>query len=131
MNQTTKAPSGRTRRQPVGTRNRLSLHGQEPGYNYRIVADRSNNIAVLKEAGYEFVPADKVRVGDSRVSVAGPVGEHAMVSLGGGETGYVMRQKQEWYDEDQASKRSAVKETLDSMKRLNKKDGDYGKISID
>jgi hypothetical protein len=130
MNQTVKSPSGRVKRQPVGTRNRLTLKGKEPGYEYRIVADRSNNISALQEQGYEFVPADKITVGDSRVNQAPKPGEHATISLGAGETGYVMRIQEDWYKDDQAAKRAEVQATLDSMKRVNKADGDYGKISI-
>lgn len=130
MTQTAKAPSGRVRRQPVGTRNRLSIKGKEPGYVYRIVADRSDNIATLREAGYEHVPADKVTVGDSRVNVPKNLSEHATISLGGGEIGYVMRQKEDWYEEDQAAKRAAIKETEDAIKRVDKKDGNYGSIKV-
>ncbi len=127
---TNKAPSGRTRRQPVGTRNRLSLHGMEAGFEYRIVADRSDNISQLEAAGYEFVPADKITVGDSRVNVPKADGEKATVSLGGGETGYVMRQRKEWYEEDQQAKMKAIQETKDSIQRKSKNKDDYGSVKI-
>lgn len=131
MSQIQKAPSGRVRRQPVGKRNRLSIVGKEPGYEYRIAMDKDDNIAALQEAGYEFVPADKVRVGDKRVNVPSSTegGQNATVSLGGGRVGYVMRQKQEWYDEDQAAKRAEVIEVQNTIKR-DKKGGDYGRIKI-
>lgn len=128
MNQSPKPPSGRVRRQPVGTRNRLSLHGKEAGYKYRIAADRSDNISQLIEQGYEHVPADKIKVGDSRVSAPKTMSEHATVSLGGGEVGYVMRQKEEWYEEDQATKRRAIQDTKDTIKRG--KAGDYGDVKL-
>lgn len=130
MTQIQKAPSGRVRRQPVGTRNRLSITGQEPGYVYRIVSDTSDRISQMEAAGYEFVPADQVKVGDSRINQPKGQGEKATVSIGGGVVGYVMRQKQEWYEEDQAAKRAEVARTMESMKRVNKSDGEYGSVKI-
>jgi hypothetical protein len=131
MSDLEKPPSGRVRRQPVGTRNRLSLHGKEPGYVYRIVADRSDSISQMISAGYEHVPADKIKVGDSRVNIPKAPGENASVPLGGGEIGYVMRTKEEFYNEDQARKRAIIQETKDTIKRVNKKDGNYGSIKLD
>jgi len=130
MSQTQKAPSGRVRRSPVGVRNRLSIKGQDPAYVYRIVSDRNDNISLRLEEGYEHVSADKVQVGDKRVNVAQGLGDHASLSVGNGETGYVMRIKREWYDEDQAAKRQEVRKTQDAIKRIDKRDGDYGRIKI-
>ena len=130
MSEIQKSPSGRVRRQPVGVRNRLTLKGTDPAYVYRIVADTSDNIARLQERGYEHVLADKVTVGDRRVNQPVGQGEYATQSLGAGVQGYVMRIKKEWYEEDQALKRSEVKKTQDTIKRVDKKDGDYGRIKI-
>lgn len=130
MSQVQKSPSGRVRRQPVGVRSRLALTGKEAGYEYRIVADRSNNIAVRQAQGYEFVSADKVTVGDKRVNQPVTQGEHATVSLGGGEVGYVMRISEDYYKEDQAAKRAEIRKTQDTIKRVDKRDGDYGRIKI-
>lgn len=130
MSQVQKAPSGRVKRQPVGVRGRLNIQGKEAGYEYYIAADRPGNIAELQARGYEFVPADKVTVGDRRVSQPSAVGEKATVQLGGGEVGYVMRIPKEWYDEDQAAKLAEIRKTKDTIKRVDKKDGDYGRIKI-
>ena len=125
-----KAPSGRVRRQPVGTRNRLNITGTEPGYEYRIVADRFGRIQEFENAGYEFVDAEKVNVGDSRISQPKPQGAKATVNLGQGVTGYVMRQKKEWYDEDQAAKRASIHETQQSLRQVDKRDGSYGTVKF-
>lgn len=130
MSEIQKSPSGRVRRQPVGVRNRLTLTGTDPAYVYRIVNDVSDNISRFQARGYEHVPADKVTVGDRRVSQAKGTGEYAQQSVGGGVQGYVMRIKREWYEEDQQAKLSQVKETQDTIKRVDKKDGDYGRIKI-
>jgi hypothetical protein len=125
-----KAPSGRVRRQPVGTRNRLNVAGTEPGYEYRIVADRHGRLADFEAAGYEFVDADKVNVGDSRISQPKAQGAKATVHLGQGVQGYVMRQKKEWYDEDQAAKQASIKETQQSLRQVDKRDGSYGSVKF-
>src|SRR5690606_30738208 len=115
MSQIQKAPSGRVRRQPVGTRNRLTVKGKDPAYEYRIVADRDDNVQAMQEQGYEFVVKDSVQVGDKRVNVPSSQGEHQTISLGGGRTGYVMRIKKEWYEEDQAAKRAQVLEVQETL----------------
>lgn len=121
----------RVRRSAInGTRNRLNVRGQEPGYVYRIVNDIDDRIQTMKEIGYELVTDTKVTVGDKRISNPTQEGSPVKVSVGNGVQAYVMRQKQEWFDEDQASKEAKNAELEQQMKREAKDAGFYGKLKI-
>lgn len=124
-----KAPERRTRRTPLGTRSVLSVSGKEPGYHYRVVNDVGNRVARLLEQGYEIVPAKDVQIGDKRLGNPSTLGSDAAVQVGGGMTGVVMRQREDWYAEDQASKQDYVNQTEAATKEeaLN---GTYGKLEI-
>lgn len=121
----------RTRRTPInGTRNRLNVRGQEPGYVYRIVNDIDDRISTFQEMGYEIVTDKTVSVGDKRIANPTQEGSPVTVSVGQGITGYLMRQKKEWYDEDQAAKQKQVDDLEKSMKREKDDEGFYGKLKI-
>lgn len=124
--------SNRVRRTPInGVRNRLNVRGKEPGYQYRIVNDVDDRIKSFEEMGYEVVTDTSVSVGDKRVAIGSREGSPAKVSVGQGIHAYVMRQKQEWYDEDQKAKQVQVNELEASMKRDSEKEGFYGKLKIE
>lgn len=126
-----KPETTRTRRTPInGTRNRLNVRGQEPGYVYRIVNDIDDRIQTLQEMGYEIVTDKNVTVGDKRIANPTQEGSPVKVSVGQGIQAYVMRQKQEWYDEDQAAKNARNDELEATMKREAKDAGFYGKLKI-
>jgi hypothetical protein len=121
----------RTRRTPInGTRSRLSVRGKEPGYVYRIVNDTDDRVQSLQEMGYEIVTDSKVSVGDKRIANPTQEGSPIKVSVGQGVNAYVMRQKQEWFDEDQAAKNAKNDELEAQMKREARDAGFYGKLKI-
>lgn len=124
-----KTPSGRVTRTPVGTRNLLTVKGKDPNYNYRIVNDVDGRIAQFQEAGYEIVPRGTVEVGDKRASAGTPVGTAAHFSVGGGQKAVLMRQRKEWYEEDQRAKAEFVDAQEASIKQ-KALDGTYGKLEI-
>lgn len=117
-NPTPRARAPRTTRTPVTERNILSVKGREPGWHYRIVNDQGDRIQQLMDAGYELVEADQVQVGDKRINSTMPEGSKAQVSVGGGIKAFVMRQKQEWYDEDQAAKQARINQLEESIKNV-------------
>ena len=41
-----------------GRRNKLTITGKEPGFEYRVVNDDDNRIVELQERGYEIVTHD-------------------------------------------------------------------------
>ena len=124
-----KAPSGRIRRSPLARRNVLTVVGKEPGFVYRIVNDTEDRVTELQEQGYEIVSSNKVQVGDKRVSKASPEGSVMSMSVGGGKRGVVMRQREDFYNEDQQAKQDYINETERATKAeaLN---GTYGKLEI-
>lgn len=126
-----KSPSGRVKRTPVGTRNILTVNGREAGFHYRIVNDEDggDRIQQFLDAGYDFVQASDVTVGDKRVNKASPEGAAMQISVGGGKKAYLMRIKQDWYDEDQLRKQKQV-DDLEAATKQKALDGTYGKIDI-
>ena len=127
-----KAPSGRPTREPVGLRNRLKVYNQDPNYEYRWVVDydgTGDRIEQFKQAGYEVVPKGIHKVGDARVNQPSAEGSSELLSVGGGQKAVLMRQKKEWFDEDQKAKAGRVEETEKALKKPNL-DGSYGKVNL-
>lgn len=121
----------RVRRSSInGTRNRLTVRGKEPGYVYRVVNDIDDRIQTFQEMGYEIVTDSGVTVGDKRVAKATQEGSPIQISVGQGTKAFVMRQRQDWYDEDQTKKQQSIDELESSMKRDAEKEGFYGKLSV-
>lgn len=110
-----------------GRRNKLSIQGKEPGFEYRVVNDIDNRVIELQERGYEVVTHDAT-VGDKRVGVPKKEGSPVEISVGGGKKAYLMRIKKEWYDEDQAAKLEDISETEKAL-QANSNDN-YGKVEI-
>ena len=123
-----KAPRGRVSRTPIGQRNRLSVRDQEPGFVYRIVNDVDDRVHLMQEQGYEIV--SNTKVGDKRVDLPPSAGSASVVSVGQGTKAVVMRQRKEFYDEDQAAKASLVDSTEQTMRQDARKASDYGSLSI-
>lgn len=124
-----KAPAGRVRRTPVGRRNVLTVTGKEPGYVYRVVNDMGDNVQRFLNAGYEFVDSKDVVIGDTRIGAPTATGSKAEAHVGGGTKAFVMRQKQEWYEEDQAAKQAHVN-AIEAATKEKALDGTYGKLDI-
>lgn len=110
-----------------GRRNKLSIQGKEPGFEYRIVNDSDDRVMDLQERGYEIV-THAATVGDKRVGIPKKEGTPIEISVGGGKKAYLMRIKQEWYDEDQLAKQADIDITEDSLR--TSPDGDYGRVEI-
>lgn len=123
------SPSGRPKRTPIGARNKLTVAGKDPDYEYRIVNDAGDRIGQFMEAGWELVDASAVKVGDRRVDVASSEGSKAQISVGGGTKAFVMRIKKEWYQEDQAAKQEQVDRIEQSMHQEARKDT-YGELRV-
>ena len=123
----------RPKRTPINGRNVLTVTGKDPNYVYRIVNDVGDRIAMFKEAGYELVESDSVKVGDRRVNVASAEGSKAQVSVDKeGTKAFVMRIPKDWYEEDQRAKQATVNELEQTMKNeaLAKNDLSTGKLEI-
>lgn len=120
------ASAQRPRRTPVSRRNRLEIQNKEPGFVYRIVNDEDDRIPMLQEQGYEIVPDAKVgAAGNRRVDNASALGSSSHISVGLGTKAVVMRQREDWYKEDQAIKQQQVDDTEQTIKNPK---ADYGEI---
>jgi len=120
--------SARPRRSPLSSRNRLSVKNKEAGFVYRIVNDVDDRVALLQEQGYEICTNESVgAVGDKRVDNPTPLGSSSHISVGQGVRAVVMRQKEEYYKEDQAIKQRQIDELEATM---SKEKSDYGSIEI-
>ncbi len=115
------------RAQITGRRNKLTVVGKEPDFEYRIVNDTDSRILELQERGYEVV-THTAEVGDKRVGVPKKEGSPVEISVGGGKKAYLMRIKKEWYDEDQAAKQADIDATEQALKSTS--NSDYGKVEI-
>lgn len=125
-----KAPKGRTTRTRIGQRNVLTVSGKDENYEYRVVNDKGDRIAMFEDAGYELVDASEVRVGDKRITRTSPTGSKAEVSVGQGDKAFVMRIKKEWYKEDQEAKEFQLKKQEEAIKQEALKNADYGSVGV-
>jgi hypothetical protein len=111
------------KRTPLGQRNRISFNTEE-GYHYHLINDKDGRLQKAIEGGYEYVESDK-NLGDEIVGTAKKIGKYVSMPVGSGTQGYLMRIKNEWYNEDQAEKQKKVDATESAMKP-NKAKNEYG-----
>lgn len=106
------------KRTPINGRNILSVTNKEAGYEYRFVNDVGDRVELFKERGWELVDAADVRIGDRRVDSATTLGSKAQASVDKvGTKAFLMRIKNEWYQEDQADKAKSIAEQELAMKQ--------------
>ncbi|MEB3214047.1 MAG: hypothetical protein VKL39_22050 [Leptolyngbyaceae bacterium] len=118
-----------TRAKINGVRNVLNVSGKDPNYQYRIVNDTGDRVAMMQERGYEVVTDPTVRIGERRINNPTQEGSVVAASVGGGIKGVLMRIKKEWYEEDAADKQAIVNQTEGAMVK-QAKEGHYGKLEI-
>ena len=120
----------RPQRTSLANRSVLSVKGKEPGFEYRIVNDVGDRVEMFKSMGYEVVADDSVQIGERRIANPSREGSPVQVSVGGGTKAYLMRQKAEWYKEDQDTKETRLKDQEQAM-RTEAQSGMYGKLKIE
>ena len=128
--QVASAPVERPRRTPLSGRSRVAVRNKEAGYHYRVVNANLDTdperIQTFLEQGYEIVPAVKAgQVGDKRVDDPSSLGSSSQISVGQGTKAIVMRIREDWYKEDQATKQAEIDALEATMKPAN---ADYGSI---
>lgn len=124
MSEVNRPDRSKPTRTPLGARNVLTFRGLEKGFTYRIINDQDDRLVRAQEAGYEFVTSDE-KLGDKKVAEATKIGSKVQKQVGGGVTGYLMRIKDEWYQEDQESKQAKISSMENAMKPNKAKD-EYG-----
>lgn len=96
-------PQRRARTPVSGARDILTITNKSPEYHYRWVKDLPGRIQRFLDAGYEFVIDNDARVGGPAVDNTSKVGS-TLTRVTGANTLVAMRQRLEWYNEDQEAK---------------------------
>jgi hypothetical protein len=104
--------------------------GDTSKFKYRVVNDSGDRIAQFQDMGYELVSDPDIQIGDRRVANPTKEGSPIKVSVGGGMTGYLMRQTLENFNEDQTAKAEFIKKSESSIKREAQKSADYGNVRV-
>lgn len=121
-----KKPSGRPKRIPVGTRNRLEIINKEPGREYHLIDATPGRIQQFLDGGYRVETLEKHLPGSQRVE-SGSTTDNVL-HVGGGQKQILVSIEKEYYEEDQKAKQRKVDESEAGLKNLS--DGQYGKINI-
>lgn len=112
-----------------GTEAKISVNNQIPGYHLHVFTDTGGRIKDAIDSGYEFVAPDEVGgVSENVVSRNGDLGERIRYLVnpraeGTEQYGYLMKIRQEWYEEDQADLQ-AKNNRIDNTIRKGKITGD-------
>jgi hypothetical protein len=90
-----------------GTEAKLGVREQIDGYHLHILTDNGSRIQEALDTGYEFVRPDEIGgVSENVVSRNGDLGDRIRYLVnpraeGTAQYGYLMKQRLEWYEEDQ------------------------------
>lgn len=134
MSRQSQAPAQeRPKRTPLAGRNRLAVKDKDPNFVYRYVNANLENdpdrIERMKEAGYELVPRSQAgSLGDNKVDNSSAIGSTASISVGQGIRAVLMRQRKEWYEEDQQAKQAEVDAVEKTIQGGSK--SDYGAVEL-
>lgn len=119
-------------RVPIGGRRNLTGVNDTPdGYVDRWVNDKPGRVDRFKKAGYENVAS--ANIGDSGVDSSHAEAGVVSRDMGQGVTAYLMRQRKDYFTDDQSAKQVEVDASEESIRRdvdnkLN--DGHYGGVTI-
>jgi hypothetical protein len=92
-----------------GTKAKLTVNKQIPGYHLHIFNDEPGRIQTALSGGWEFVNPEEVGgVGERVTSVNTDLGDKVRYLVGADEKGdgayaYLLKIKEEWWEEDQAA----------------------------
>lgn len=129
-------------RVPVsGMRDIMTVLNKETGYSYRWVNDtdeKGSRIYKYKRGGWELAPLHtpegELTVGEEAVFRTEGKEDIVRLHVGAGQFAYLMRIKQEWYDEDQKAKADAIDEVEATMAATGSSTGEdfgqYGTVKI-
>ena len=90
-----------------GTEAKLGVRQQIDGYHLHILTDKGSRIEEALDAGYEFVRPNEIGgISENVVSRNGDLGERIRYLVnpraeGTEQYGYLMKIRQEWYEQDQ------------------------------
>lgn len=130
-------PVARKRRNTFnGTEAKLNVRQQIPGYHLHIFTDSGSRVQEALDGGWEFVTPDEIGgVSENVVSRNGDLGERIRYLVnprtgeGSDKFGYLMKIRQEWYEEDQAALQ-AKNSQIDAAIRKGKITGDNASFYV-
>lgn len=131
----TQSREGRT--SVASQRNRLSVGGLDPNFQYRWVNAIDERLQIFLNAGYVFVMKSEVtKVGDPLVDNSEGTEARVTKGVGGGIKAYLMKIPKSLYEEYQAEKREELREMQRAMGTLKSghkysQDADYGSVKIE
>lgn len=124
-------------RTPVsGNRDILTVHGKEEDLEYRWVSDKAEDgarIYTFMRAGWFFVPAENVEIGQSNVYQSEQHGSIVRQPDGEGRYLYLMAIEKDLFQEDQQAKQAEIAEDERAITRERNEeedDGQYGKNKL-
>lgn len=98
-------PPKRRERTPLSAMRQKLQAPERKGYARRFVNDEGGRLMDFERAGYAFVEEDGIHTDGEGKRICRRVGTH---ENGQAKYAYLMEQKQEWYDEDQATKQEEI-----------------------
>ncbi len=107
--------AGRAERVPLGTPNAKMSARKRPGYARRWINDTGDRVVRAEQGGYQFVEDEKMRDESGR-------GKRVSMTVGTKQDGtplwaYLMEIREEFHEEDQRAKQSAINETEAAINR--------------
>lgn len=118
-----------------GTEAKISVNHTIPGYHLHVLTDGGSRIQVALDSGYEFVTPEEVGgVSENVVSRNVDLGERIRYLVnpraeGTEQYGYLMKIRQEWFEEDQANLQ-AKNSRIDAAIRKGKVTGDNANFYV-
>jgi len=129
--------AGKRERVPMSVPQQKLAVPDIPGYHCHWMADRVGRLIQAMNAGYEFVRPEEVYINNiglaNDISQSGStdLGTRISVVGGAGEAGqvlrlYLMKIRQEWWEEDQAKLMVRNSSIMDTIKRTGVREGPDG-----
>lgn len=117
-----------------GYRDKLTVEGKDPDYEYRWIlssVEKSGRILNLRARGYEFVKAEDHDFGESDVYKSEDEGSLIRTPAGkDGDFLYLMRIRKEYYEEDKADKSKRILDEHEAVRKYSQQEGVYGKFEL-
>ncbi len=108
---------------------KLNVDGKDDEYHYYVENDEKGKIQAREKLGFEVVEKSSgVTMGDANPKEVGSRIETTVFS--DGTKGVLMRQRKEWYEEDEKFKADRISKREEALFR-KQEEGQYGEIKVE